>query len=146
MLPQSIYPELELRWAYVQADPDFNSNSAYDVFDLDVLVTMVSQSTYGSDADLDYDGDVDESDRNLMIDVLDSVLGDVNGDGVFNSADLVALFTAGEYETNSIATYSQGDFNADGVFDSGDLVEVFEASTYSQGAEALLDDWESTFE
>ncbi|MCA9172043.1 MAG: lamin tail domain-containing protein, partial [Planctomycetales bacterium] len=54
--------------------------------------------------------------------------GDVNGDGQFNSSDLVLLFQIGEYE-DSIARnsiYSEGDWNGDGDFDTADLVLAFQ--------------------
>ncbi|MCA9150746.1 MAG: VCBS repeat-containing protein, partial [Planctomycetales bacterium] len=60
------------------------------------------------------------------------VVGDVNGDGVFDSTDLVAIFAASEYEddTEDNSTFFTGDFNGDGEFDSGDLVYAFQAGTY----------------
>ena len=60
------------------------------------------------------------------------VPGDSNGDGVFNSADFVLVFRAGEYE-DSIAgnsTFEEGDWNGDGDFDTNDFVFVFQAATY----------------
>ncbi|MCA9211782.1 MAG: tandem-95 repeat protein, partial [Planctomycetales bacterium] len=41
------------------------------------------------------------------------VTGDVNGDGVFNSSDLVAVFQAGKYEDGipNNATFEEGDWN-----------------------------------
>ncbi len=58
--------------------------------------------------------------------------GDANGDGIFNSSDLVAVFQAGEYEDQILAnsTFEEGDWNGDGEFDSGDLVLAFQAGHY----------------
>jgi hypothetical protein len=59
--------------------------------------------------------------------------GDANGDGLFNSSDLVAVFQAGKYETGSPATWAEGDWNGDGYFDSSDLIVAFQAG-YEQSA------------
>ena len=58
--------------------------------------------------------------------------GDANGDGIFNSSDLIKVFQAGEYEDGipGNSTYAEGDWNEDGDFDSGDLVVAFQAGTY----------------
>ena len=60
------------------------------------------------------------------------IIGDSNNDGVFDSADLVAIFAAGEYEDGieSNSTFAEGDWNGDGEFDSSDLVAAFQAATY----------------
>lgn len=63
---------------------------------------------------------------------LSRVVGDANGDGLFDSADLIQVFQAGEYEDllpgNSM--YHEGDWNGDGDFDSSDLVLAFQAGGY----------------
>ena len=58
--------------------------------------------------------------------------GDANGDGRFNSTDLVIVFQAGEYEDGipQNSTYAEGDWNGDGDFDSSDLVVAFQAGYY----------------
>lgn len=65
--------------------------------------------------------------------------GDSNGDGVFDSGDLVAVFSAGEYEDDILgnSTFEEGDWNGDGDFDSTDLVFVFTAGNYVAGANIL---------
>ncbi|MCA9198416.1 MAG: CotH kinase family protein, partial [Planctomycetales bacterium] len=64
--------------------------------------------------------------------------GDSNGDGIFNSSDLVIVFTAGEYEDaiagNSV--FEEGDWNGDGDFNTSDLVFAFQAGTYVANAVA----------
>jgi hypothetical protein len=66
------------------------------------------------------------------------VIGDSNHDGVFDSADLVLVFAAGEYEDNIAgnSTWEEGDWNGDGDFNSSDLVDAFAAGTYESGAPA----------
>ena len=67
------------------------------------------------------------------------IIGDVNGDGVFGSSDLVAVFQAAEFEDGVAgnSTFFEGDWNGDGDFDSADLVLAFQQGHY---AELPLDD------
>ncbi|MCA9196809.1 MAG: PEP-CTERM sorting domain-containing protein, partial [Planctomycetales bacterium] len=58
-------------------------------------------------------------------DIVNTYFGDSNLDGEFNSADFVAVFTAGKFETQQEATWSEGDWNGDGFFDSSDFVVAF---------------------
>jgi hypothetical protein len=62
-------------------------------------------------------------------------LGDSNHDGLFNSSDLVAVFTAGEYEDGvpGNSTWEEGDWNRDGDFDSSDFTTAFAAGGYEEG-------------
>jgi VCBS repeat-containing protein len=62
--------------------------------------------------------------------------GDSNGDGIFNSSDLVAVFQAGKYEDliAGNATFAEGDWNGDGDFTTADLVYAFQQGTYVAGA------------
>ena len=64
------------------------------------------------------------------------VVGDANRDGVFNSADLVGIFQAGEYEDGvpKNSTWEEGDWDGDGDFTSGDLVLAFQAGRYFNAA------------
>lgn len=71
----------------------------------------------------------------------EDLVGDVNADGVFNSADLVAVFQAGEYEDRFTdnSSFEEGDWNGDGEFDSSDLVLAFQLGHYSN--EVRLENW-----
>ena len=64
------------------------------------------------------------------------VVGDSNGDGVFNSSDLVLVNQAGEYEDgiDGNSTFAEGDWNGDGDFDTADLVFAFIFGDYSSAA------------
>ncbi|MCA9171047.1 MAG: hypothetical protein KDB23_25415 [Planctomycetales bacterium] len=57
---------------------------------------------------------------------------DVTGDGLFTSADLVAVFQAGEYEDRIMfnSTWQTGDWNGDREFNSSDLVVAFAIGKY----------------
>ena len=56
------------------------------------------------------------------------IIGDVNGDGIFDSSDLIAVFQHGKYEVvqPEDVTFEQGDWNDDGLFDSSDLILAFQ--------------------
>ena len=82
------------------------------------------------------------------------VVGDVNCDAEFGSADLLEIFIAGEYEDGipNNSTYDEGDFNGDGDFDSSDFVFALTHGDYKQSkvfsradlSSALLDKDETT--
>ena len=55
----------------------------------------------------------------------DHAIGDANGDGSFDEADLIDVFQSGKYETDKLADWDDGDWNGDRYFDSGDLVLAF---------------------
>jgi hypothetical protein len=61
-----------------------------------------------------------------------SIAGDANRDGVFNSADLVLVFQAAEFEDavagNSV--WEDGDWTGDGDFTTADLVLAFQLGGY----------------
>ncbi|MEZ6117435.1 MAG: FG-GAP-like repeat-containing protein [Pirellulaceae bacterium] len=93
-------------------------------------------------SDFDHDGDADViyssyHERKLAI-FENRLVGDVNDDGVFDSADLVQIFQAGVYEDDIAmnASFDQGDWNNDGEFDSADLVVAFQAGNYSANAKS----------
>ena len=64
------------------------------------------------------------------------LIGDSNGDGEFNSTDLVQIFQTGEYEDSFFgnSTFADGDWNGDGEFNSSDIVYAFQANSYSRQA------------
>jgi hypothetical protein len=75
------------------------------------------------------------------------VPGDANGDGAFNSADLIAVLQAGEYEDDieGNSSFEEGDWDGDGDFTSHDLVFAFQSEAFEhlnliRIAAAMLDD------
>jgi hypothetical protein len=58
------------------------------------------------------------------------VIGDSNGDGLFDPLDIVQVLRTGKYLTGLPATASQGDWNQDGWFDQLDLAFALQADTY----------------
>ena len=117
---------------------DFNADDSIDIHDLNQLCVGVRTQTPGFD--VNGDGSIDLSDVGFMLtNVLQSVVGDTNLDGVFDSADLVNIFQTGQYEdgANLNSNWSDGDWNCDGDFTSSDLVTAFQAGTYSSAAKQL---------
>lgn len=64
----------------------------------------------------------------------DTPAGDTNLDGHFNSADLVRVFQAGEYEDEVFAnsSWDEGDWNGDKEFNSSDLIAAFINGEYEE--------------
>jgi hypothetical protein len=90
-------------------------------------------------ADFDGDNDIDVlsasiyDDRITWYENKQPLVGDVNDDGLFNSADLVVVFQAGKYE-DGIArntVFAEGDWNGDQEFDSAELVLAFQIGHFS---------------
>ena len=115
----------------VDADFDGDGDGDVDADDIDLLTEGIQQADLRFD--LNQDGTTDQSDRNLLItQQLNTNLGDSNLDGVFNSADLVIVFTAGVYEDSipNNAGWAEGDWNGDGEFTTADLVAAFQTDSY----------------
>ena len=62
--------------------------------------------------------------------------GDSNGDGLFDSSDLILVFQAAEYEDGIAgnSTFAEGDWNGDGDFDSSDIILAFQTGMYEKEA------------
>ena len=68
--------------------------------------------------------------------------GDANGDGLFNSSDLVQVFQRGEYEDDieDNSVWEDGDWDGDGDFTSSDLVMAFQTGLYEVQPQANASD------
>lgn len=60
------------------------------------------------------------------------LVGDSTADGLFDSSDLIEIFTAGKYEQPVAALWQEGDWTADGRFDTADLIAAMSTGAYEQ--------------
>ncbi len=115
---------------------DFNGDGLVNALDIDLLGGAVREMSADLQYDLDQSGVVDEGDYTYMVNVtLDTFTGDADLDGEFSSSDLVAVFTAGEYEDGVVGNsgWATGDWNYDLEFDTADLVAAFTEGAYELG-------------
>ena len=116
------------------APGDFDNSGALDVADVNLLGQQVGSGANDAAFDLTGDGNVNGDDlTNWVKDLKNTWFGDSNLDGEFNSSDFVEVFTAGKFELNEDATWSQGDWNGDNRFNSSDFVEAFTDGGFEQG-------------
>ena len=114
---------------------DINGDGQTDIRDVDLMC----QQLHASEATADLNGDqvIDQNDLDYLVEqLLGTVVGDVTGDGVFDSTDLVEIFQASEYEDDipGNSLWTEGDWNCDGDFTSADLVYVFQKGSYTPAA------------
>ena len=112
-----------------------NNDGVTNVDDVDFLCHQIHLGT--ASEDLNQDGVVDHEDVDFLVEViLHSAVGDVNGDGRFDSSDFVEIFQTSEYEDeiagNSL--WSEGDWNCDGDFSTSDFVYAFQKGSYIAAA------------
>ena len=114
---------------------DLNGDQLVNVDD---ITTFCTDSDNGEARfDLDGNGIVNSDDFEFLINnIFQTTAGDANLNGVFDSADLVLVFRAGEYEDaiGGNSTWDEGDWDCDGDFGSGDLVAAFQAGGYVAAA------------
>ncbi|MCA9196378.1 MAG: PEP-CTERM sorting domain-containing protein [Planctomycetales bacterium] len=112
---------------------DFNNDGVVTTADLDVMV--LGNAAY----DVTGDGNADAADVTEMVSgLINTWIGDSNGDGEFSSGDFVQVFGIGKFETGQAATWSEGDWNLDGVFDTSDFVAAFTEGGYELGPKAAV--------
>ena len=128
---------------------DFNGDGVVNEVDINLLFVQLRSENPDLSYDLTNDGLVDEADRDEMIfNILDSTYGDSDLNGLFNTADLVLVLQAGQYEDgiagNSL--WETGDWDGDGEFGTGDIVLALQTGDYETGAARVtnaLPDFES---
>lgn len=108
---------------------DFNGDGVLDILDLHLLQLGMREGSVTLDITGDWKADIHDQDR-WVHSLFKTSYGDANLDGKFDSADLVTVFAAGKYETQSPAMWEEGDWNGDGVFDTADLVLAFADGGY----------------
>lgn len=118
---------------------DFNRNQLLDVEDLDMLTNQALAGTNPLTYDLNNDSLVNSADReSWIVSLKKTYYGDSNLDGVFNSGDLVQVFSRGEYEDllGENSSWASGDWNGDLEFNSSDLVTAFQGGGYEASPRA----------
>ena len=120
---------------------DVNGDGEVDDADIDIVAgAMHGQDEDARGFDFTQDGTTDRGDLDHLVnDVLNTVYGDSNLDGVFDSSDLVKVFQAAEYEdgVDANSTWAEGDWDGDGDFTTSDLVFVFQKAQYSRAVSAI---------
>jgi hypothetical protein len=112
---------------------DFNRNHLLDAADVASLETALRDGSNDPLFDLNLSGRVELTDLTyLLFNWLEASAGDSNVDRRFDSADLVAVFSAGQFEDRVTrnSTWTTGDWNGDREFDTADLVLAFQSSRY----------------
>jgi hypothetical protein len=113
---------------------DFDGDGSLIAADIDALSAAVRAGDHPTRFDLNLDQRVDDADRTVWIhDLKRTYFGDANLDGQFNSADLIAVFAVGSYESGASAEWQDGDWNGDGQFDTRDFVVAFAEGAYEIG-------------
>ena len=118
---------------------DFDGDRRVDQLDIALLCRQM-QAASDLRFDLSGDGLVDFEDVSFLVKtVLQTSFGDANLDGIFNSADVIEVFVAGQYEDAVVgnATWDTGDWDCDGEFNSSDLILAFSDGGYVAGAQPV---------
>lgn len=113
---------------------DFNGDEILGVEDIDALLIAIRSPEQDFSFDLNDDEQLDTTDRDIWVQELRQTwYGDANLDGLFDSTDLIAVFTRGLYEIGAEAGWGDGDWSGDGLFTSTDLVLALQDGGYAAG-------------
>jgi hypothetical protein len=115
---------------------DFDSDRLVGTTDINLLSLAVREGSSNRSFDLNRDGLIDQRDRETWVeDVRRTYFGDSNLDGEFNSADLVTVFAAGQYEDAFLlnSSWESGDWDGDGEFTTADFVLALQDNSFEQG-------------
>lgn len=120
---------------------DFDGDSDCDATDIDALNAAIRTGSTEAKYDLDKNGTVNAADRDVWVVSLKKTwYGDVNLDGLFDSADFVSAFQVGEYEdaVANNSTWADGDWDGDTEFTSSDFILAFQGGGYEAGPRAAV--------
>lgn len=127
---------VELDWPLGTIHGDLDGSGQLDASDADRLQQFVREGRYDAQSDFNFDQLVDATDLDFWVhDLKQTYFGDANLDGEFNSSDMVAVFSVGQYEDSIVgnSSWSTGDWDGDREFTSSDLVLAFSDGGYEQG-------------
>jgi hypothetical protein len=114
---------------------DVNQDGRVNAVDVDAISAAIRNGE--NQYDINLDGATNADDRSYLIStVLESIAGDSNLDGIFDSSDLVLVFIAGGFEDGieGNAGWATGDWDGDGDFTTRDFVYAFQSGGYSNSA------------
>lgn len=112
---------------------DLDANGMIEAADADYLTDKILAQEETSYCDVNSDGVLNEADHRYWVkEIATTYLGDADFNRLFNTADLVLVLQAGEYEDAIAAnsTWVEGDWNGDFEFDTADLVAALEDGGY----------------
>jgi hypothetical protein len=132
----------EATWRIIPSSSgDVNGDRTVNLADLNELASAIRKGDQSARFDVNDDQLMNLDDhRTWVIEVQRTWYGDADLDGVFDSADIVRVLTAGEYEDQLSlnSTWETGDWNGDGEFDSGDFVVALQDGGYEAGPRAAV--------
>jgi hypothetical protein len=102
---------------------------------IDAVTAAIRAGSNDAQFDLNRDGQVTEADRSFLIDFgMNTLLGDSNMNGRFDTNDFVTAFQSSKYEIGvpDSATWRSGDWNGDGQFTTTDFVAAFQSGRYEE--------------
>jgi hypothetical protein len=106
--------------------------------DIDALQAATRNGQFHAIYDLHRDGRLDFNDRVAWSHAANTPFGDADLSSHFNSADLVYVLQAGQYEDSipGNSTWATGDWDGNGEFESSDLVLALATGAYERNATA----------
>ena len=120
---------------------DVNLDGVCDANDIDFLSDVVRSGHQPTRFDLNNDGLVNNDDREFwIVDLMNTYVGDSDLNGVFGTGDLIAVFSAGEYEDEIVgnSSWATGDWNGDRDFGTPDLIAAFGQAGFEAGPRAAV--------
>ena len=129
----------ETTWKVTLNPGDLDNDYQITVADINRLTAAALAPTPDPSGDLNFDGLVDQQDRRIWVhNLAHTSFGDANLDGEFDSADMVHVFQAGQYEDfiGKNSTWATGDWDGNYEFETGDIVLAFQDGGFQRGSRA----------
>lgn len=120
---------------------DFNNDGQLSAADIDQLTTAIRTGSIDTKFDLNGNSTIDAQDRVVWVESLKKTyFGDADLDGQFNSTDLIAVLSGGQYEdsVSQNSTWATGDWDGDAEFTTSDLVAALQGGGYDAGPRAAV--------